>query len=83
MSLKFYITIESNSQKAFCPIVLYSNMAAVTSHENRYLTNKTVVTTDLRNCATTDNVITKLDDVFGFVMTLLPCAEFYIARKTH
>ena len=35
MSLKFCIIIESNSQKTFFAIVLYTNMAAVTSRENR------------------------------------------------
>ena len=35
MSLKFCIIIESNSQKNFFAIVLYTNMAAVTSRENR------------------------------------------------
>ena len=33
MSLKFCIAIESNSQKTFSPTVLYTNMAALTSHE--------------------------------------------------
>ena len=33
MSLKFCIIIESNSQKTFFTIVLYSNKAAVTSGE--------------------------------------------------
>ena len=37
MSLKFSIMIESNSQKNFCAIVLYTNMAAVTSRENQEL----------------------------------------------
>ena len=37
MSLTFCIIIESNSQKTFSAIVLYTNMAAVTSHENREL----------------------------------------------
>ena len=35
MSLKFCIIIESNSQKVFIAIVLYTNMAAVTSPESR------------------------------------------------
>ena len=35
MSLKFCIIIESNSQKTFFAIVLYTNMAALTSRENR------------------------------------------------
>ena len=35
MSPKFCIIIESNSQKTFFVIVLYSNMAAVTSREKR------------------------------------------------
>ena len=35
MSLKFCIIIESNSQKNFFAVVLYTNMAAVTSRENR------------------------------------------------
>ena len=35
MSLKFCIITESNSQKTFFAIVLYTNMAAVTSRENR------------------------------------------------
>ena len=35
MSLKFCIIIEQNSQKNFFVIVLYTNMAAVTSCENR------------------------------------------------
>ena len=35
MSFKFYIIIESSSQKAFFAIVLNTNMAAVTSRENR------------------------------------------------
>ena len=33
MSLKFCITIESNSQKTCFAIVLYTNMAATMSHE--------------------------------------------------
>ena len=37
MSLKFCIIIVSNSQKTFFAIVLYTNMAAVTSRENREL----------------------------------------------
>ena len=37
MSLKFCIIIESNSQKTFIVIVLYTNTAAVTSSENREL----------------------------------------------
>ena len=37
MSLKFCIIIESNSQKTFLAIVLYTNMAAVSSRENREL----------------------------------------------
>ena len=37
MILKFCIIIESNSQKTFSSIVLYTNMAAVTSRENRQL----------------------------------------------
>ena len=37
MMLKFCIIIESNSQKTFFSIVLYTNMAAVTSCENRQL----------------------------------------------
>ena len=37
MSLKFCIIIESNSQKTFYVIVLYTNMAPVTSRENREL----------------------------------------------
>ena len=37
MMLKFCIIIESNSQKTFFSIVLYNNMAAVTSRENRQL----------------------------------------------
>ena len=36
MSLKFCIIIESNSQKTFCAIVLYTNMAAVTSHQSKF-----------------------------------------------
>ena len=35
MSLKFSIIIESNYQKTFFAIVLYTNMVAVTSRENR------------------------------------------------
>ena len=35
MSLKFCIIIESNSQKSFFAIVLYTNMAAVTSGTNQ------------------------------------------------
>ena len=35
MSLKFCIIIESNSQKTFFAIILYTNMATVTSHNNR------------------------------------------------
>ena len=35
MSLKFIIIIESNSQNTFFAIVLYTNLAAVTSRENR------------------------------------------------
>ena len=35
MSRKFCTTIESNSPKTFFTIVLYTNMAAVTSRENR------------------------------------------------
>ena len=35
MSFKFCIIIESNSQKAFFVIALYTNMAAMTSRENR------------------------------------------------
>ena len=35
MSLKFCITIESNSQKTFFAVALYTNMAAMTSHEYR------------------------------------------------
>ena len=35
MSLKFCIIIESNCQKNVFAIVLYTNMAAVTSRENR------------------------------------------------
>ena len=35
MSLKFCIIIELNSQKTFFTIVLYTNMATMTSHENR------------------------------------------------
>ena len=34
-SLRFCIMIESNSPKTFFPIVLYSNMAAVTSGANQ------------------------------------------------
>ena len=37
MSLKFCIIVKSNSQKIFFTIILYTNMAAVTSHENREL----------------------------------------------
>ena len=37
MSLKFCIIIESNFQKTFFAIVLFTNMAAVTSRENREL----------------------------------------------
>ena len=37
MSLKFCIIIESNSQKTFSAIVLYTNMAAVTSGANQEL----------------------------------------------
>ena len=37
-SLKFCIIIESKSQKTFFTIVLYTNMATVTSHENREYT---------------------------------------------
>ena len=37
MSLTFCMIIESNSQKTFITIVLYTNMAAVTSSENREL----------------------------------------------
>ena len=35
MSFKFCIIIESNSQKTFSAIVLYTNMAAVTSGANQ------------------------------------------------
>ena len=35
MSLKFCIMIERNSQKTYFAFVLYTNMAAVTSRENR------------------------------------------------
>ena len=35
MSLKFCIIIESNPQKNFFAIVLYTNMVTVTSRENR------------------------------------------------
>ena len=35
--LMFCIIIESNSQKTFFSIVLYTNMAAVTSGENHLL----------------------------------------------
>ena len=35
MSLKFCIIIESNSQKTISAIVLYTNMAAVTSGANQ------------------------------------------------
>ena len=35
MSLKFCIIIESKSQKTFFAVVLYTNMATVTSNENR------------------------------------------------
>ena len=35
MSLKFCIIIEPNSQKTYFAFVLYTNMAAVTSRENR------------------------------------------------
>ena len=38
MSLKVCIIIKSNSQKPLSAIVLYTNMAAVTSRENRELT---------------------------------------------
>ena len=38
MSLKYCIIIELQSAKAFFSIVLYTNMAAVTSRENRELT---------------------------------------------
>ena len=34
MSLKFCIILEDNPQKNFFAIVLYTNMAAVTSREN-------------------------------------------------
>ena len=37
MSLKFCIRIESNSQRTFFPIILYTNMAVVTSCENQEL----------------------------------------------
>ena len=37
MSLKFCIIMESNSQKTFSTIVLYTTMAAVTSQGNREL----------------------------------------------
>ena len=37
MSLEFCIIIESNSQKTFFAIVLYTNMAAVTSGANQEL----------------------------------------------
>ena len=37
VSLKFCIIIESNSQNTFFTIVLYTNVAAVTSRENREL----------------------------------------------
>ena len=40
MSLTFCIIIEWKSQKIFFSIVLYPNMAAVTSHENRELLEK-------------------------------------------
>ena len=45
MSLKFCIIIESNSQKTSVTIVLYTNMAAVTSGTNQELSifNKTVL----------------------------------------
>ena len=37
MSLKFCLIIESNSQKTFSTIVLYTNMGAVMSRENQEL----------------------------------------------
>jgi len=39
MSLKFCIIIESNSQNTFFAFVLYTNIAAVTSRENRVQSN--------------------------------------------
>ena len=39
MSLKFCTIIESNSQRTFFTIVLYTNMAAVASQENREYDN--------------------------------------------
>ena len=42
ISLKICIIIESNSQRTFFVIVLYTNMAAVTSSEKRELLNKGV-----------------------------------------
>ena len=50
MSLKFFIIIESNSQKAFSAIVLYTNMAAVTSHENQESLNFLEASCDKLNC---------------------------------
>ena len=43
MSLKFCIIIESKSPKTFFAIVLYTNMAAVTSREHRKLARSTAV----------------------------------------
>ena len=40
MSLKFCIIIESNSQETFFAIVLYTNMAAVTSRVNREMVRR-------------------------------------------
>ena len=42
MSLKFCIIIESKSQNTFFAIVLYTNMAAVTSRENREFNQGTI-----------------------------------------
>ena len=43
MSFKFCIKIESNSQKTFFAIVLYTNMAAVTSRENQEFINISII----------------------------------------